>query len=1282
MNSRRQSRKAPMSRGSPKGLGLLKLVDEDGTPLVGQYENPLLDVYAQESRFPSQPPLKIRRRKLQRSEQLAHKKAHAGGPESSASPERASRRSSTGSNKSVHFEDAESATPVTVRESEDSEDDDDEEFEPDNIAESDKENAEPRANDTESTSRCSDSSKSSSSTSVAKKMDLSNSGREGDNDSDSDNESEETESDSDREEVSEETSSSASSSSSDSSSDSEPEQLPSHALGPEADSSETSSSGSSSSRSESESESKTVETEAEARKEALRKQLARNNIVLKAQGAAADSVLSASTPQAVPPGQGKSKTWKRNRRRRETLRLQSLKQQGILPATATIEDLRKLNEDNTQSSRAPVPENTPGDEAEERQNAPDTDLELALNAKRQALLVSVATSGVDCSPTVYQREQEYDSSANDAIEGKETEPDVVDADNIMKFSEGIISAEVQVRENVPQKPSSDSVTRLKETTYAPPEPKRVTASSPIDSTAPALSEMPQQLLAVEPEKLPVKASTETSTPPLSEALKATPKETSEEIQGNNSPSSSQHRRSRLDLSGTKRMLFGSLGLRTPKTKEDESKMRDKLMKDVRPVNKSQNNRAAEIVDVVAAAAGDDSWKEKIDLRAVECCHEGIDLSTPPFPFVQRWDPQQQGGYKNGKAKKRKGKKRKRNNDNFYEESSHRNSHSKAARHHEYDSPAHELQYAEHIDKEYVKAGLQEHEQEQMQVDRQDSLAASEQLLRETEEVSSVTLQETADLPAVPQDPTSCPALTRDTATAGTVIAFKQFHMGLETNWQPIVTAYRTAIVDGVEEDGSLYMTPAKRDRPTKEIYYDEQTGDRIYRKFEMPGYDEEEDANDSKIELKFDELISPILIRAAEDKQEVLLEQPESPAKGQDLSAFHFDPKDSAIDDSFRTATGQLGLDGVVEEPVEEQAVTPGEETRAEISELIRHAGWRSSLGSEVNGTIKAPLEDQFLENREEGQESSPEHVPSPKFSGFTSSPPFSSVQVQSSPILAEARATKDLHASGTEIAESVPYQAHHDYVSPTGSAVEYPELPQMGEDSDMFLQGAPQVDDDSDFFPQEAQEQSLLHEQDHSTLSQDLTLNGMDHSPAQSTRSHNLPSQEHSSPIFKAPHAIDSDDDSLPPLFSQAWDRRMSREASIKPETFSSQESVIDSISPPARRSSKPNGKRISSQKDIKRPSWKPEENDLIESDGETTPKASQRFSQLPSQVVASQVIDLTQCSDPVAPVGSPSIGRDNHEDSHVLPEGSGWVKKSRTSYSSSAPTKANTGRRKTKST
>lgn len=131
------------SRRSPKGLGLLRLLDENGRPFAGEYSNPLLDQYGQD-----EPTLKVRKRGTARLAQGARKSARNGVLDSSASPERVSRRDSAGSNKSVRFEADELATPATIQESVDSEEDDN--LEPGEVGESDKENAEPRAEENDS----------------------------------------------------------------------------------------------------------------------------------------------------------------------------------------------------------------------------------------------------------------------------------------------------------------------------------------------------------------------------------------------------------------------------------------------------------------------------------------------------------------------------------------------------------------------------------------------------------------------------------------------------------------------------------------------------------------------------------------------------------------------------------------------------------------------------------------------------------------------------------------------------------------------------------------------------------------------------------------------------------------------------------------------------------------------------------------------------------------------------------------------------------------------------
>ncbi|PHH72440.1 hypothetical protein CDD80_4543 [Ophiocordyceps camponoti-rufipedis] len=111
--------------------------------------------------------------------------------------------------------------------------------------------------------------------------------------------------------------------------------------------------------------------------------------------------------------------------------------------------------------------------------------------------------------------------------------------------------------------------------------------------------------------------------------------------------------SRIDVGAGRRLVFGALGLRAPKTKADEENIKQALMKDVRPL---MNPRLAQS-EPGSEQQVDPSWRQKLNYGAVECVQESVSLSEPPFPFKQRWDPQQQG---------RKGNKRKRGSEeDFY-----------------------------------------------------------------------------------------------------------------------------------------------------------------------------------------------------------------------------------------------------------------------------------------------------------------------------------------------------------------------------------------------------------------------------------------------------------------------------------------------------------------------------------------------------------------------------------------------------------------------------------------
>jgi hypothetical protein len=300
------------------------------------------------------------------------------------------------------------------------------------------------------------------------------------------------------------------------------------------------------------------------------------------------------------------------------------------------------------------------------------------------------------------------------------------------------------------------------------------------------------------------------------------------------------KRTRLDVRGAQRHIFGSLGVRTPKTAKDAEKTRVKLIEQTQP------KKAAPTIDPSTATINwddedpeSDAWRNQINLLAVECLQEGVtDLSEPPYPFYQRWDPQQQL-YKGKAGKKRKNKGR--------------NSWGKDA----FDQSA-EYEYYEDttwLDYDEADAGAEGHNEAGEQVE---------------------------DLPELPEDMSTLPFLTPSDLKVGATIAFKQLEMSQSTNWEPKISDYRTALVTEVPDTATnppvtdiststnvIVLQMALRDRKQSTVRYDDQ-GNRIFEKFEMEGEDGEDDgvADDGVRVLTVMELRECKLVSAAEVDEE------------------------------------------------------------------------------------------------------------------------------------------------------------------------------------------------------------------------------------------------------------------------------------------------------------------------------------------------------------------------------------------------------------------------------
>lgn len=298
----------------------------------------------------------------------------------------------------------------------------------------------------------------------------------------------------------------------------------------------------------------------------------------------------------------------------------------------------------------------------------------------------------------------------------------------------------------------------------------------------------------------------------------------------------------LDVASTRRMLFGSLGVKTPYSKEDEEATRKKL---AGKPNKFQPQRAGKQEDEPAERVEDDleeNWQDKLDIRATECIFDDIELTAPPFPFKQRWDREAHEiiGKRNGWGRNKRKRKQKVQ---VYEE------------------PEEEEEYWDGYEDGY-DYGNDQYENGELQLQYDDA----EQPI---DGINDADKPEDAedDLPSLPADIGPIPDFAEEDLKKGSIIAFKQLDMSKDTNWQPKVSEYRVAEIHEVIEDGIINVRLARRDR--RQAKYrdyeedeDEDDGQRRYSGFEMPGFDDDDEGEDDGFrELAFTELIEPKLLQ-------------------------------------------------------------------------------------------------------------------------------------------------------------------------------------------------------------------------------------------------------------------------------------------------------------------------------------------------------------------------------------------------------------------------------------
>lgn len=216
----------------------------------------------------------------------------------------------------------------------------------------------------------------------------------------------------------------------------------------------------------------------------------------------------------------------------------------------------------------------------------------------------------------------------------------------------------------------------------------------------------------------------------------------------------------------------------------------------------------------------ENWRKKLIIDAKECVADNVVLKPPPFPFIQRWDEEAcakiaQHTDNGGK------KKRKRKSQSTFEYS---------------DYPANgELDYGNDLASVPAAAATNGH-----------------------------TLDKDRDLPILPSDPSILSPVTPHCMRPGIVLAFRQLDMSKATNWQPVVSPFRTATIETVSADLELVLRLAMRDRETAmdRARPVDENGLPVYQGLEMPGDDEGDGEDDGVREISWHSLIDPRLVRA------------------------------------------------------------------------------------------------------------------------------------------------------------------------------------------------------------------------------------------------------------------------------------------------------------------------------------------------------------------------------------------------------------------------------------
>ncbi|EFW99662.1 hypothetical protein CMQ_5473 [Grosmannia clavigera kw1407] len=286
---------------------------------------------------------------------------------------------------------------------------------------------------------------------------------------------------------------------------------------------------------------------------------------------------------------------------------------------------------------------------------------------------------------------------------------------------------------------------------------------------------------------------------------------------------------RLDVDASHRMLSGALDVRNVKEGSDKRTFSTELC-NIRPfvmktpeldLSITELSNMGDFQGLFSHDSRPKHWRERIAYRAVECCDRSVDLSEPPFPFVQRWG-------KLTRAQRGSGMQLTSNEKEPAEPDGFDELKSIGAENGQGKSGLHDVDPS-------CRVAIQPPPKEDI-------------------------LERKIDFPRLPSDTSKLRQLSPGEISTGMVITWKRWALSKKTNWQPQVVDVTALVIDIRNEATILEVLLSQQDRKfeEEEKVYDEETGQRLYDRFEVPEADdgEERASIDEGMQMRNDHTIA------------------------------------------------------------------------------------------------------------------------------------------------------------------------------------------------------------------------------------------------------------------------------------------------------------------------------------------------------------------------------------------------------------------------------------------